>query len=112
MAYTTALRDHVWFVSSDGTAGGITLGDSRSDAAEKFRTIRWIPAGANDTITIERVKEDGTTEVIWESAQGTGTVLTTQESRLDVRFTRGFKIVMTTGGKCYLYEALDGAIGR
>lgn len=110
MAYTTALRDHVWFVSSDGTAGGITLGAGRSDQMEKFRTIRWIPAAGTDTITIDRVKEDGTTETIWESAGGAAT--TPQESRLDIRFTRGFKVVMTTGGKLYLYEALDGPPAR
>jgi len=110
MAYTTALRDHVWFISSDGTAGGITLGGGRSDQMEKFRTIRWIPAAGTDTITIERVKEDLTTEVVWESSGGTSTV--PQESRLDIRFTRGFKLVMSTGGKCYLYEALDGPPAR
>lgn len=107
MAYTTALRDHVWFVSSDGTAGGITLGGGRSAAMERIRTIRWVPAGIADTITIDRVKEDGTTETVWESQAGG--VAAQQESRLDVRLTRGFKLVMTTGGKCYLYEWLDGA---
>jgi hypothetical protein len=110
MAYTTARRDHVWFVSSDGTVGGITLGGGASDAQEKFRTIRWIPAAGADTITIDRIKEDLTTETIWESSGGTSTV--PQESRLDIRFTRGFKVVMSTGGKLYLYEALDGPMGR
>lgn len=109
MAYTTALRDHVWFVSSDGTAGGITLGAGRSDQMEKFRTIRWIPAANSDTITIDRVKEDGSTETIFESFALDKAV---QESRLDIRFTRGFKVVMTTGGKLYLYEALDGPPAR
>lgn len=110
MAYTTALRDHVWFVQSDGTAAGITLGGGASSQTEKFRTIRWLPAAGTDTITIERVKEDLTTEILWESAGGASTV--PQESRLDIRFTRGFKLVMTTGGKCYLYEALDGPAAR
>ena len=111
MAYTTARRDHVWVIVSDGTAGGVTLGAGKSDAQEKFRTIRWIPAAGADTITIDRVKEDGTsTETIWESSGGTSTV--PQESRLDVRFTRGFKVVMSNGSKLYLYEALDGPMGR
>lgn len=110
MAYTTALRDHVWFVLSDGTAGGVTLGAGRTDAQERIRTIRWIPAAGADTITIERVKEDLSTEVVWESTGGA--VTTPQESRLDLRLTRGFKVVMSTGGKLYLYEALDGVIAR
>lgn len=106
MAYTTALRDHVWFISSDGTAGGVTLGGGRSDAQERIKTIRWIPAAGTDTITIESFKEDGTSiGVQWESVGGASTV--PQESRLDLRLCRGFKIVMTTGGKVYLYEALD-----
>jgi hypothetical protein len=110
MAYTSALRDHVWFISSDGTAGGITIGGGASAAVEKFRTIRWIPAAGTDTITIDRIKEDLSTETVWESAAGTSTV--PQESRLDLRLTRGFKLVMTTGGKAYLYEALDGPVAR
>lgn len=111
MAYTTALRDHVWAITSDGTAGGFTQGGGASAAVEKFRTIRWIPAAGTDTITIESFKEDGTTQgIIWESSGGTSTV--PQESRLDLRCTRGFKIVMTTGGKAYLYEALDGPPAR
>lgn len=109
MAYTTALRDHVWFVSSDGTAGGVTIGSGLSSQMEKFRTIRWIPAANSDTVTIERVKEDASTEVIFESFALDKSV---QESRLDIRFTRGFKVVMTNGGKLYLYEALDGPPAR
>jgi hypothetical protein len=110
MAYTTALRDHVWFVSSDGTAGGVTLGGGLGSSQERIRTIRWIPAAGTDTITIDRVKEDLSTETVWESVGGTSTI--PQESRLDIRFTRGFKVVMTTGGKLYLYEALDGPMAR
>lgn len=110
MAYTTALRDHVWFISSDGTAGGVTLGAGKSEAQEKFRTIRWVPAAGADTVTVERFKEDGTSEVVWESAGGTFTV--PQESRLDLRCTRGFKVTMTTGGKLYLYQALDGPAAK
>lgn len=111
MAYTTARRDHVWFVQSDGTGGGVTLGDGKGDDQEKFRTIRWIPATNADTVTIDRVKEDGTTETIWES-KGDGSTVKPEESRLDVRFTRGFKVVMSNGSKLYLYEALDGPQAR
>lgn len=100
-----ALRDHVWFIDTNAT-----LGSGRSDQMEKIRTIRWIPAAGTDTITIERVKEDGTTEVVWESVAGTSTV--PQESRLDLRLTRGFKVTQSAGGKLYLYEALDGPIAR
>jgi hypothetical protein len=111
MAYTFALRDHVWFISSDGTVGGVTLGGGLSAQMEKFRTIRWLPAAGTDTITIESFKDDGSSlGVIWESTGGASTA--PQESRLDLRCIRGFKIVMTTGGKCYLYEALDGPAGH
>ncbi len=86
MAYTVARRDHVWFIQSDGTAGGVTVfGDT-----ERLRTIRWHPVA---------------------SAGGTGATLVPQESRLDVRLTFGFKVVMPSGGKLYLYEALDGPAG-
>ena len=100
-----ALRDHVWFVDTNATIGGGT-----SDSQQKFRTIRWLPAAGADTITIERVKEDLTTEVIWESVGGGSTI--PQESRLDVRFTRGFKVTQSAGGKLYLYQALDGPPAR
>jgi hypothetical protein len=96
-------------VQSDGTGGGFTQG-GKPDQQEKIRTIRWIPAAGTDTITISRIREDGTTEVVWESAAGGSTA--PQESRLDVRFWRGFNVTMTTGGKCYLYEALDAPVGR
>jgi hypothetical protein len=108
MAYTVARRDHVWFIQSDGTAGGVTVfGDT-----ERLRTIRWHPVAVTDTVTLDRVKTDGTTETVWEaSAGGTGATLVPQESRLDVRLTFGFKVVMPSGGKLYLYEALDGPAG-
>lgn len=110
MAYTTAQRDHVVFVQSDGTAGGVTVGGGTTDAQRRIRTIRWIPAANADTITIDRVKEDLTTETVWESTAGGSTL--TEESRIDLRLTRGFKVVMSSGGKLYLYEALDGVIAR
>lgn len=115
MAYTANIRDHVWFILADATAGGFTTSFTQgADPTERFRTIRWIPAAGTDTITIERLDAGGipftpTAQVIWESVAGGST--SPQESRLDVRFTKGFKVVMTTGGKLYLYEALDGPIG-
>ncbi len=79
---------------------------------ERLRTIRWHPVAVTDTVTLDRVKTDGTTETVWEaSAGGTGATLVPQESRLDVRLTFGFKVVMPSGGKLYLYEALDGPAG-
>jgi len=102
-----ALRDHVWFIDTNGLVGNA----GKSDAMEKIRTIRWLPAAGGDTITIERIKEDGTsTEVIWESAGGGTTA--PQESRLDIRFTRGMKVTQSAGGKLYLYEALDGPTAK
>src|SRR6266404_771944 len=107
--YTANLRDHVWVIVSDGTAGGFSspatpdLGGGSS--GERWRTIRWIPNAATDTITIDRIKIDGTTETIFESQAGGATSV--QESRLDVRFTRGFKIVMTNLSRVYAYQALD-----
>jgi hypothetical protein len=112
MAYTTARRDHVWVIVSDGTAGGVTIGGA-TDAQERVRTIRWLPAAASDTVTIDRIKSDGTTETVWEdNAGGTGALLGARESRLDLRFTYGFKVVMSNGGKLYLYEMLDAPGGR
>lgn len=110
MAYSSALRDHVWVITSDGTVGGVTLGGGKTDAEQRIRTIRWIPAAGADTITIERVKNDLTTEVVWQSAGGTSTV--PQESRLDLRLTRGFKVTMSTGGVLYLYQSLDGPVAK
>jgi hypothetical protein len=110
MAYTAALRDHVWVIVSDGTPGGFTQGTGDSAQVERWRTIRWIPAAAADTITISRIAADGTQEVIWESTAGGSTA--PQESRLDVRFTRGFNITMSTGGKCYMYQMVDGPTAR
>lgn len=109
MAYTTALRDHVWAITSDGTAGGVTLGAGLSSQQERIKTIRWIPAAGTDMVTVESFKEDGTSiGVQWESVGGSSTAV--QESRLDLRLCRGFKVVMTTGGKLYLYEALDAGL--
>lgn len=99
-----ALRDHVWFIDTSAT-----IGAGKGDAQERWRTIRWLPAAGGDTITIERVKEDLTTEVIWESVGGGSTA--PQESRLDVRFTRGFKVTLS-GGKLYAYQALDGPVAK
>lgn len=113
MAFTSALRDHVWFVQ--GTADGDNGLIANSPPSEqKWRTVRFLPGGAAATVTVERIKEDGTTEVIWESAGGGSTI--PQESRLDVRATKGFKVtfpsVAAGTSKLYLYGALDGAIGR
>lgn len=106
MAYTTELRDHVWFVQSDGTAGGVTIGAGASDAQERINVIRWIPATNADTITISRFDEDGNAEVVWES-QGDGATVAPEESTLELRLTRGFKVIMSNGGKLYLYERLS-----
>src|SRR5579885_3397634 len=108
MAYTVARRDHVWFIQSDGTAGGVTVfGDTA-----RLRTLRWHPVAVTDTVTLDGVKPDGPTQSGWEAcAGGPGDPLLAQESRLDVRLTFGFKVVMPSGGKLYLYEALDGPAG-
>lgn len=111
MAYTTAIRDHVYFFQSDGTGGGVTVGDGLTGNELRVKTIRWIPAAVGDTVTISRVTETGTTEVLWE-AKGNGVTVEPQESRLELRLTRGCVVLMTTGGKLYLYLALDGPSAR
>lgn len=98
-------RDHVWFIDTSAT-----LGTGQPDDQQKFRTIRWLPGAGVDTVVLERVRQDGLTEPIWESAAGGSTV--PQESRLDVRFTRGFKVTISAGGKLYLYQALDGPTAK
>lgn len=109
MAYTTALRDHVWAITSDGTGGGFTQGNLTA-AQERFQAIRWLPAAGADTITLEVFKEDGTSlGIVWESVGGGSTI--PQESYLQLRCVRGFKLVMSTGGKCYLYQVLDSPAG-
>lgn len=96
------LNDHVLIVDT-ADAANVAVGGQVITEEIRSRTIRWIPSAGGDTVVVQ----NGDGDLIWQSAGGGSTI--PQESRLDVRFRKGIRVV-TLGGTLFVYLNLDGSI--